>query len=90
MAVLIDQVEAKKLEAVPSFKECYALLGCSMLEVVRLRGGKVMLVDEEGLCKTITLNPIATEIAQAETGEAIFIVGKALLLDKAEAKKVLG
>lgn len=90
MAVLIDQVEAKKLETVPTFKECYALVGCSMLEVVRLRGGKVMLVDEEGLCKTNILNPIATEIARSETGEAIFIVGKAILLDKAEAKKVLG
>jgi hypothetical protein len=89
MAILITGSEAKKLDKTPTFKECYALVGCGLLEVVRLRDGKIMLVDEEGLCKDNSLNEIATEIAQSEIGEEIYIVGNAVLFDKAEAEKVL-
>jgi len=85
MATLIKPVDgAKALDAVPSFKECYALVECRMLEVVRLEGGGILLVDEEGLCcDSPVMNPIASEIA----GQ--LIVGNAVMLDKKEAKKVL-
>ena len=85
MASLITPVEgAKRLENVPVFKDCYALVGCDLLEVVRLENGGILLVDEEGLCKgTPVVNPIASMIA----GQVI--VGNAVHFDKAEAKKAL-
>jgi len=85
MATLIAIEGAEKMEKVPTFKECYALVGCKLLEVVYLGDGGVMLVDEEGLCcDRPVLNPLATLFAGHP------IVGKAVLLDKREAKKVLG
>ena len=85
MATLITAERATKLETVPTFKECYALVGCSLLEIVRLGNGSILLVDEEGLFNApVTVNEIASEMAGTT------LVGKAVLLDKAEAKKVLG
>lgn len=85
MATLITAERATKLETVPTFKECYALVGCSLLEIVRLGNGSILLVDEEGLFNApVTINEIASEMAGTT------LVGKAVLLDKAEAKKVLG
>jgi hypothetical protein len=84
MATLITLEGSEKMDKVPSFKECYALVGCKLLEVVYLGDGGVMLVDEEGLFNNPVLNPLATLFAGHP------IVGKAVLLDKREAKKVLG
>lgn len=84
MATLITVMGSEALTKVPTFKECYALVGCSMLEVVRLSDGGILLVDEEGLFNGPVVNPQATLLA----GHAI--VGNAVMFDKAEAKKVLG
>jgi len=85
MATLITAERATKLETVPTFKECYALVGCSLLEVVRLNNGSILLVDEEGAwVKDFKVNEIASEMAGTT------LVGNAVLLDKKEAKKVLG
>ena len=84
MATLIAIEGAEQMEKVPTFKECYALVGCKLLEVVYLGDGGVMLVDEEGLFNNPVLNPLATLFAGHP------IVGTAVLLDKKEAKKVLG
>lgn len=84
MATLITVEGCEELAKVPTFKECYAIVGCKMLEVVRLGDGAIMLVDEEGLCCAAPeLNPVATMFAGHP------IVGTAILFDKAEAKKVL-
>lgn len=85
MATLITGSEAKKLDKTPTFQECYALVGCGLLEVVGLGNGSILLVDEEGLFNpSATLNQIASEIAGRP------LVGNAVMLDKAEADKVLG
>lgn len=85
MATLITVEGVEEMGKVPTFKECYGLVGCRLLEVVYLGDGAVMLVDEEGLCcDAPVLNPVATMFAGHP------IVGKAVLLDKREAKKVLG
>lgn len=85
MATLITADRATRLETVPTFEECYKLVGCSMLEVVRLGNGSILLVDEEGLFNApVTVNEIASEMAGTT------LVGNAVLLDKKEAKKVLG
>jgi hypothetical protein len=85
MATLISIEGAEKMAKVPTFKECYGLVGCDLLEVVYLGDGSILLVDEEGLFKNPPiLNPLATLFAGHP------IVGTAVLLDKREAKKVLG
>lgn len=90
MATLIDGIDAKRLDSVPTFQECYALVECEMLEAVRFKNGSVLLVDEDGLQKRSRYNEIASEIATSGTGETHFIVGKAVFLTKDEADKVLG
>ena len=85
MATLIKPVEgAKALDAVPTFKDCYSLVECKMLEVVRLTNGGILLVGEEGLCcDSPVMNPIASAIA----GQVI--VGNAVFFNKTEARRVL-
>jgi hypothetical protein len=68
--------------------ELYELLGCSMIEVVRMKRGLIMIVDEEGKLSRKQANPEATKIAHGF--ESIFsndfIVGTALVCREEELK----
>lgn len=58
----------------PTWDAAKAALGGAMIEVVRLPGGAVLLVDEEGLLKGLKHNPMASDVAR------IHIVGPAVLV----------
>lgn len=53
------------------WEELYEAIG-GYIEIVRL-GEDILIVDEEGLCKQLPINPIATELA------GHLIVGPAVL-----------
>lgn len=70
--------------------QLYALLGCDMIEIVRLGDGYIMVIDEEGKCKDpIVVNPAATYFAK-DVAQAIApddcIVGHALVCRDSEVK----
>lgn len=73
-----------------SLKELYELLKCDLIEVVRLQGGFIMILDELGKFRSdvMMINPIAT--AMAMTNSALqagdFIVGNAILCKKDELR----
>jgi hypothetical protein len=67
----------------PTWDAAKAALGGAMIEVVYLRGGAVLLVDEEGLLKSLDLNIVATNIAGHE------IVGDAVMVPKELVTAVL-
>jgi hypothetical protein len=64
----LREIEAKNGRRGFQLKELYALLGCTMVEVVPLAGGvQIMIIDEEGKLIDKPRNDRATELAQFAT-----------------------
>jgi hypothetical protein len=68
-----------------SFEACQRAVGGSV-ELVRLRGGDILLVNEEGLLMGLPLNPGASLL----TGRKQRLVGPAVYVPAALVKQVLG
>lgn len=51
------------------------------IEIVRLRGGKILVINEEGKLEGLKLNAKATELYQQAHGPVDVIVGNALYCD---------
>lgn len=62
-----------------TLEECYKHIGCDMVELVNLRDGRILIVDEEGLLKSdFVVNHEASKLARkARASEGI--VGNAIL-----------
>lgn len=56
--------------------ELYSAIGCDMIEIVRTSGGRIMVVDEEGLLKELPENPTASFL------HGRLIVGDVVLCDE--------
>lgn len=72
LLVLSTGVSSHEID--PTWDAAKAALGGAMIEVIRLPGGAVLLVDEEGLLKGLKHNPMASDVAR------IHIVGPAVLV----------
>lgn len=72
LLVLSTGVSSHEID--PTWDAAQAALCGAMIEVVRLPGGAVLLVDEEGLLKGLKHNPMASDVAR------IHIVGPAVLV----------
>ena len=65
-----------------SLLDIYRLIGCELVDVVNLRDGRMMLVDDEGLLAQKPTNRKATEIYRALTGSHDgLIVGDVALVE---------
>jgi hypothetical protein len=46
-----------------TLQECYKLIGCDMIEIIRLADGRVMIIDEEGKFKDdFQINYVASKM----------------------------
>jgi len=88
MATLIRasgaQVDVTPRDPIHGFTrlECYALLDCTTIEAIRLPGGRLMIVDEDGKSKA---QPIVNQWATDLTGCLHpAIVGHALVCQPGE------
>lgn len=65
--------------------ELYKFLNCKIVEVVDLRNGKLMIIDEKGKLKSdFKFNNLATFIARPVLGSGDRIAGFALIIDRGE------
>jgi hypothetical protein len=71
-----------------SFEACQRAVGGSV-EPVRLRGGDILLVNEEGLMRNLPFNPGAS-LLTISRGIRTHIVGPAVYVPAALVKQVLG
>ena len=76
-------ITLKKRSERPSLERAQALVaGGGLVELVELRDGSQLIVDEEGLLKGKGVNPIASLLAQTLiVGEALHLQGQARWLD---------
>lgn len=72
-------ITLKKRSERPSLERAQALVaGGGLVELVELRDGSQLIVDEEGLLKGKDVNPIASLLAQTLiVGEALHLQGQA-------------
>jgi hypothetical protein len=66
--------------------ELYAALGCDVVEAVRLRNGRILVVDENGKLVGRPVNELATMLARGVLQAHDVIVGPALLCTRLEFK----
>jgi hypothetical protein len=61
--------------------EMYRLLGCEMIQIVPLRDGRLLVMDEEGKChdQPKPFNALATGVAIGSLMEDDWVSGPALL-----------
>lgn len=76
-------ITLKKRSERPTLDRAQALVaGGGLVELVELRDGSQLIVDEEGLLKGKDVNPIASLLAQTLiVGEALHLQGQARWLD---------
>ena len=76
-------ITLKKRSEKPTLERAQALVaGGGLVELVELRDGSQLIVDEEGLLKGKGVNPIASLLAQTLiVGEALHLQGQARWLD---------
>ena len=76
-------ITLKKRSERPTLERAQALVaGGGLVELVELRDGSQLIVDEEGLLKGKDVNPIASLLAQTLiVGEALHLQGQARWLD---------
>lgn len=76
-------ITLKKRSEKPSLERAQALVaGGGLVELVELRDGSQLIVDEEGLLKGKGVNPIASLLAQTLiVGEALHLQGQARWVD---------
>jgi hypothetical protein len=66
--------------------ELYSALGCNVVEVVRLRDGQLLVIDENGKLVGREVNDAATTLARPLLQAHDVIVGPALLCSRPEFK----
>ena len=76
MLKFADRVQPKNLQKGFTLQELYSLIGCRLVELVRLEAGLCLIVDEEFLLKEHSKETF-NSIASAITGQPIF--GNAVL-----------
>lgn len=81
--MVVLRADGSRVSISPTWDAAKAALGGAMIEVVYLGGGAVLLVDEEGLLKSLDVNRDATNIAGFE------IVGDAVMVPKEFVTAVL-
>jgi len=64
--------------------ELYSAIGCDVVEVVWLRDGRLLLIDENGKLVGREVNDVATNLARAVLQAHDVIVGPALLCSRRE------
>jgi len=64
--------------------ELYSAIGCDVVEVVRLRDGRLLVIDENGKLVGREVNDLATTLARAVLQVHDVIVGPALLCSQRE------
>ena len=69
MKAILLKTDGTSVEVMPEngtdfqLPELYALIGCSMIEILSLYNGKIMVIDEEGKLKNdFVVNKYATEL----------------------------
>lgn len=70
-------IQAKDVQRANMLDDLQKLVGGNV-EVIRLGGSKIMLVDEEGLIKGLSFNLLASTVARRQ------IVGKAVRMNDAD------
>ncbi len=90
MAFLISAETSRLSEVLPknpatgfTLDELYALLNCSTVEIVYLRNGTILIIDEDGKYTSKAKNALATGVAKALEGirPDDYIVGDAIHAD---------
>jgi hypothetical protein len=66
--------------------ELYSAIGCDVVEVMRLRDGRLLVIDENGKLVGREVNELATHLARAVLQTHDVIVGPALLCSRREFK----
>jgi len=70
-----------------SLHEMYALLECKQVQVIYLRDGRIMWIDEEGKFKPHQVNIQATQLLQKAGGiPGDYVAGIALVTDRSEVQ----
>ena len=64
--------------------ELYEMLGCSLIEVVKVSPNFLLVIDEEAKCWDHTMNGEATRIATGSIFPGDYIAGPALLCSRKE------
>ncbi len=64
--------------------ELYAVLGCDVVEAVRLKNGRILVIDENGKLVGRPVNELATMLARGVLQAHDVIVGPALLCTRQE------
>lgn len=80
------QIENKEI----SLKEMYSIIGCEVVEHVKLKQGVSMWCDEEGLYRNPQINKVATKFYRGAYPNALFpgeltIVGNVIITDNTKA-----
>lgn len=83
---VIDHIKPKNSKMGFQLEELYAMLNCSMIEIVYLNKKEIMIIDEEGRLNNSGVNDLATNIFEMNTHIFDFIVGNALVCSKGEFK----